>query len=864
MERGTLALRILMVGMFYIMSVTGLLFGQAEESPSGFIRCSTPAPSAAEALQVRNSLDAWLKAHPQGVEAVGDFTIPIAFHVVRHDDGVTGDVPDQMITDQINVLNAAYDGWGYQFSHHSTQRVNNTSWSTHTHGSAAGDAMKQNLAIDPTNVLNFYLCDLGGGLLGYAVFPWSYPESNYRHGVVVLYSSLPGGASAPYDEGDTGTHEVGHYFGLYHTFQGGCAAPGDEVDDTAPEASAAYGCPDGRDTCAGGGPDPIHNFMDYTDDNCMDHFTSGQSDRMQQMMAQYHPSFGGTPCDVTAGFSADVTSGNAPLAVNFTDATTGPVTSWSWDFGDGGSSTAQNPSHTYTGGGTFTVALTSTSASCSDTETKTNYITVTVPNDPPVPVISSPAQGQNFASGATVNFSGSATDPQDGTLNASSFVWSVNGPGVPPNYIFATGVANPSGVPPANGNYTVKLEVEDSQGLAASTTVDFSVGGTPNQPPTAVAGATPTSGTAPLTVNFSSAGSNDSDGSITGYSWNFGDGGSSTAANPSHTYNSAGNYTAVLTVTDNDGATDTDQVTINVTTSGNQPPTAVAGATPTSGTAPLTVNFSSAGSSDPDGTITGYSWDFGDGGNSAAANPSHTYNSQGNYTAVLTVTDNDGATDTDQVTINVSAPANQPPTATINSPANGASYSVGATINYAGTGTDTDGTITGYSWSYNRNGAGPVTFSSSASGSAVGSAPGTYVIVLRVTDNDGATDTDQVTITIGSGKASGRGGIVDGAGSHFTSSLSGYQLGEAYPNPFNPETKFNFSLGANENVTLKVYNAIGQEIRTLIDGVQMNAGVHTMLWNATNNFGESVPSGVYYLRIQAGQWQDIKKLSLLK
>ena len=165
---------------------------------------------------------------------------------------------------------------------------------THTPGSGNERKMKQALAIDPATTMNFYTCDLGQGLLlGYTVFPSSYPEDNYRHGVVVLNESMPGGSAAPYDEGDTGTHEVGHYVGLYHTFQGGCNAPGDYIDDTAPEASPAYGCPGGRDTCSGGGPDPIDNFMDYSDDFCMDNFTAGQAVRMDAIMAQYRPTMVG-------------------------------------------------------------------------------------------------------------------------------------------------------------------------------------------------------------------------------------------------------------------------------------------------------------------------------------------------------------------------------------------------------------------------------------------------------------------------------------------------------------------------------------------------------------------------------------------
>ncbi|MBC8552163.1 MAG: PKD domain-containing protein, partial [Candidatus Brocadiales bacterium] len=178
------------------------------------------------------------------------------------------------------------------------------------------------------------------------------------------------------------------------------------------------------------------------------------------------------------------------------------------------------------------------------------------------------------------------------------------------------------------------------------------------QSPIAVATATPPlNGPAPFTLYLFGNESYDPDGSIQSYEWNFGDGSdNSLNSDPAHTYYAPGNYTATLTVVDNDGLSDSDTVSITVE---NKAPIAMASADFTSGTAPLTVNFDSIGSNDPDapyGMITGYSWDFGDGVSSNTANPSHTYNSAGIFIVTLTVTDNFGDTGSDTVTINVSQP----------------------------------------------------------------------------------------------------------------------------------------------------------------------------------------------------------------
>jgi pregnancy-associated plasma protein-A len=266
----------------------------AREIPSAdgsarLYRCGTPPPTPSEKIQANRVITA-LRTHR--VNFRGQTLVPIRFHVIHK--GTQGYLPDRQLKAQVALLNTTYAPANLQFKIASVNLHENDAWFFHEPGTDAETEMKTELGQDPAGSLNVYTAEPGGGLLGYATFPWWYNDTPQLDGVVLHHASLPEASNPrawPYDLGMTAVHEIGHWAGLYHTFQGGCDAPGDDVADTAFEANAASGCPLQQPSACPGEArfDPVENYMDYSDDACMKHFTPMQYQRIKDMVGYYRP-----------------------------------------------------------------------------------------------------------------------------------------------------------------------------------------------------------------------------------------------------------------------------------------------------------------------------------------------------------------------------------------------------------------------------------------------------------------------------------------------------------------------------------------------------------------------------------------------
>jgi hypothetical protein len=219
----------------------------------------------------------------------GGIVIPVRFHVITN--GRLGRVSKAGVGRQVAALNAAYGGrtgganTGVSFRLTSVSVTTNARWFARPKQNER--AMMTALRRGGSDTLNLYSAVVGVEVLGFSTFPQWYRRHPGLDGVVVDYRSLPSGGAAHFDRGYTAVHEVGHWLGLLHTFENACVPPGDGVADTPYEAAPTEGCPAVKDTCPAPGADPVHNFMDYGNDDCMREFTPGQARRVRASWAAY-------------------------------------------------------------------------------------------------------------------------------------------------------------------------------------------------------------------------------------------------------------------------------------------------------------------------------------------------------------------------------------------------------------------------------------------------------------------------------------------------------------------------------------------------------------------------------------------------
>lgn len=270
-----------------------------EVEAEGFHAKVRPGAKVAERDPSRGESDLLQGVEPTSVSAAGSIPVRTVVHVISTSARTAA--TDRMVKAQMAVLNSSFAGQQgadamntpFRFDLVAVTRTINPAWGD-LGNATVEQQVKTQLRQGGKETLNVYVGPLGGGLLGYAYFPvqpGTQTPKSWQDGVVVLDESLPGGSAVPYHLGDTLPHEVGHWLGLHHTFAGGCSTANDGISDTPAEAYPNFvACSEdeGTDTCARlPGLDPVENFMDYSDDLCMNAFTRGQAARMDAIWKRY-------------------------------------------------------------------------------------------------------------------------------------------------------------------------------------------------------------------------------------------------------------------------------------------------------------------------------------------------------------------------------------------------------------------------------------------------------------------------------------------------------------------------------------------------------------------------------------------------
>ncbi|MAS34256.1 MAG: hypothetical protein CL610_09620 [Anaerolineaceae bacterium] len=414
--------------------------------------------------------------------------------------------------------------------------------------------------------------------------------------------------------------------------------------------------------------------------------------------------------DADPAFTADPTSGEAPLTVNF-DSTGDPnnISSYFWEFGDGGISNTADPQHIYSQQGNYTARLTVTGvngrSAFSEVQIAVSEAVVIAP-----PAVAFRAEPANGTTNEPVQFVNETTG------EVTSYEWQF-GDGA------TSGEQSPTHTYGAAGEYTVSLRAVGPGGENTAQ-ISYTVADAA-QPPVAAFRAEPASGTTNEPVQFV----NETTGEVTSYEWQFGDGATSGEQSPTHTYGPAGEYTVTLRAV-GPGGENTAQITYSVTDAA-QPPVAAFRAEPASGTTNEPVQFIN----ETTGEVTSYEWQFGDGATSGEQSPTHTYGAAGEYTVSLRAV-GPGGENTAQITYSV-ADAAQPPVAAFHAePASGTTNEPVQFIN------ETTGEVTSYEWQF-----GDGATSGEQSPTHTYGAAGEYTVSLRAV-GPGGENTAQITYTV--------------------------------------------------------------------------------------------------------------------
>jgi len=398
----------------------------------------------------------------------------------------------------------------------------------------------------------------------------------------------------------------------------------------------------------------------------------------------------------------------------------GYIVSYAWDFGDGTNSTGEIATHAYADDGTYTVLLNVT-----DNDDLSNITSagVTVLNRPPVAIFTESAEIVYTNEVITFN----ATDSYDPDGSIVSYFWDF-GDGTD-----ATGAMVTHSYAD-DGEYMVTLTVTDDDGATDAATSTKTV---LNRPPNASFTESSETAHAGVLIYFNASDSSDPDGSIVSYFWDFGDGANSTGIIVEHAYGANGTYTVTLTITDDDGASNSASATKTILT--NAIPVALFSESAETVYTGEVISFNASASYDPDGAIVSYLWDFGDGPGATGVLVEHGYAEDGTYTVILAVTDNNGAT---AFASAIKTVLNSPPVATFTESttivATGGVISFDASDSY-----DPDGTIVAYSWDLGDGNTG--------TGETIThtyTEPGVYTVTLTVEDAAGNSDTSSITITV--------------------------------------------------------------------------------------------------------------------